>query len=65
MNTYGLTGSESNERAFQNQFFVIRRGETLGAAMTRHRAAHGPGPLVLMGDFNALPAARRARQAVA
>lgn len=65
MNTNDQTGIQSNERAFQNQFFVIRRGETLGAAMTRHRATHGPGPLVLMGDFNAMPAARRARQAVA
>ncbi len=27
MSTYGLTGSESNERAYQNQFFVVRRGK--------------------------------------
>ena len=66
MSTYGLTGSESNERAYQNQFFVVRRGETLGSAVIRHRRDHGAGPLLLMRDFNRAPVGRQGRsQAVA
>jgi hypothetical protein len=52
------------ERAFQNQFFVVHRGETLGDAIVRHRQAHGVGPLVLMRDFNAAAAERRVRHSV-
>jgi len=46
------------ELGSRNHALVIRRGETLGAAIVRHRRTHGLGRLVLTRDLNAGSATR-------
>lgn len=61
MNPQHPTGVRTAGRAFRNQFFVVCRGETVGEAMERHYRTSGVGPLILMRDYNAVPAGFRPR----
>lgn len=56
----GIFEARTMELGLQNQALVIRRGETLGGAIVRHRRAHGLGRLVLTRDLNARSAGRAA-----
>ena len=40
------------KRVPRNPMFAIEPGETIVDAMLRHRQAFGPGPLLLVADFN-------------
>lgn len=43
---------EANRSQGRNPFFVVFKGEDVAGAMQRHYRDFGPGPLVLVRDYN-------------